>query len=205
MVRGLRRLWAADRPLTSTPGTTFAYSTGFTMIAALRIRQLLGGEHQAVYDYYQRRLFAPLGIRHGVIEPDASGTPAGGARGVLRPVDWLRLGQLIANGGRWNGVTLLGPDYVAFMTAPSPANADYGGYVWRRDSDMILLHARKQLPDDLVWFAGHLGQLTVVVPSRRLVVVRMGVAMAGEAARNDVFALVTDLALAARPMRVGPN
>src|SRR5262245_58646609 len=87
--------WAADRELTSPPGTVFTYSTGFSNIAMLRMRQLLGGSHQAVYDYYQQRLFRPLAIRGGVIEADASGTPVGGARGLLRPVDWLRLGQLI--------------------------------------------------------------------------------------------------------------
>ena len=97
--------WAADREQTSQPGTLFNYSTGFTNIAMLRMRQLAGGSHQAIYDLYQRELFAPLGIRRGVIEPDGTGTPVGGARGMLRPVDWLRLGQLLANDGTWNGAT----------------------------------------------------------------------------------------------------
>ncbi|MDD9935195.1 MAG: serine hydrolase, partial [Myxococcales bacterium] len=81
--------WAADRPRTSEPGTVFNYSTGFSNIAMLRMRQLLGGSHQAIHDHYQGKLFAPLGIRGAIIEPDASGTPVGGARGMLRPVDWL--------------------------------------------------------------------------------------------------------------------
>src|SRR5262249_4980069 len=86
--------WAADRPLVDKPGTHFVYSTGFVNIAMLAMRESLGGSSQELYDLYQRELFAPLGIRGGVIELDASGTPNGGARGILRPVDWLRLGQL---------------------------------------------------------------------------------------------------------------
>jgi hypothetical protein len=189
--------WAADRPQTSPPGTVFNYSTGFTNIAMLRMRQLAGGSHQAIYDLYQRELFAPLGIRHGVIEPDASGTPVGGARGLLRPVDWLRLGQLVANGGTWNGATILTPEYMRFMTAASPASAGYGAFIWRQRSERVDPTVRARLPDDMVWFAGHLGQYTIVVPSAKLVVLRMGVSlgssMGPDPLRTRVFELVRDL------------
>ncbi|MFW6066929.1 MAG: serine hydrolase domain-containing protein [Myxococcota bacterium] len=195
--RGDQGAWAADRPLTSEPGTVFTYSTGFTNIAMLRMRELLGGTHQAIYDHYQRELFAPLGIRDGVIEPDASGTPVGGARGVLRPVDWLRLGQLLANGGAWDGARILPRAWVAFMVAPSPADPQYGGSIWRRASPHIDPALRARLPRDLVYFAGHLGQFTVVVPSRDLVVLRMGVDLGGRVTRDGtlhaVLHLVADL------------
>ncbi len=189
--------WAADRPLTSKPGTVFTYSTGFSNIAMLRMRQLLGGEQQAIYDYYQERIFTPLGIRRGVIEPDASGTPVGGARGILRPVDWLRLGQLVADGGSWNGEAILSPEYAAFLTAASPASPVYGGSIWRQPSEMIDPETRARLPEDLVWFAGHMGQFTIVVPSRKLVLLRMGVAlrhsMGDSPARDQSFRLAADL------------
>lgn len=185
--------WAADQPLVAAPGTVFTYSTGSSTVAMLRMRQLLGGTHQAVYDYYQGRLFAPLGIRGGVIEPDASGTPSGGARGLLRPVDWLRLGQLVANGGRWGGQALISPDYMAFMSAASPASAEYGGSIWRQPSTQIPAALRERLPQDLVWFAGHMGQFLVVVPSRNLVVLRTGVAFDKDRSRELTFQLVADL------------
>lgn len=185
--------WAADRPLTSAPGAVFTYSTGFSNIAMLRLRQLLGGDAQALYDYYQQRLFAPLGIRGGVIEPDASGTPVGGARGVLRPVDWLRLGQLVANRGVWSGQRLLNEDYVAFLLAPSPASAQYGGSLWRRESELVPPEARAVLPADVVFFAGVMGQLTFIVPSRRLVVIRMGASLGGKEQRGRAVSEVARL------------
>lgn len=191
--QGDQAAWAADRPLTSQPGTTFTYSTGFSGVAMYAMRQKLGGTHQALYDYYQTRLFAPLGIRGGVIEPDASGTPVGGARGNLRPVDWLRLGQLVANNGTWNGQTLIDRDYMNFFGAPSPASAEYGGSVWRQPSSMIRDDLRARLPSDLVWFAGHMGQFLVIVPSRNLVVLRMGVGFDKTLARDQTMALVADL------------
>ncbi len=185
--------WAADRTLTSAPGSVFTYSTGFANIAMYAMRQKLGGTHQALYDYYQKRLFAPLGIRGGLIEPDASGTPVGGARGLLRPVDWLRLGQLVANHGQWNGRTLISGEYMDFMVAPSPAAAEYGGLIWRQPSTAIPDDLRARLPQDLVWFAGHMGQFIVVVPSRKLIVLRMGVAFDKDLSRVQTFSLVADL------------
>jgi CubicO group peptidase (beta-lactamase class C family) len=189
--------WAADRPLSSEPGSVFTYSTGFTNIAMRRLREVLGGSHQAIYDYYQHELFAPLGIRHGVIEPDASGTPVGGARGLLRPVDWLRLGQLVAGDGTWQGKPILPPDYLAFMKAASPADAGYGGFLWRKASDHVPTALRARLPDDLVFFAGHMGQFVIVAPTQQLIVLRMGVSMIGsmedDPALGQALELTADL------------
>lgn len=184
--------WVADRPLIATPGTAFNYSTGFSTLAAYGMKHVLGG-HQALYNYYQQRLFAPLGVRQGVIEPDASGTPVGGARGVLRPVDWLRLGQLVAQGGQWQGQTLIAPEVMKFLVAPSPASAEYGGAIWRQPSTAIPDAVRARLPADLVWFAGHMGQFLVIVPSHNLVVLRMGVSFEKDQAREQVFEAVADL------------
>lgn len=185
--------WAADRPLNATPGTTFTYSTGFANIAMYAMRQKLGGTHQALYDYYQSRLFAPLAIRGGVVEPDAAGTPVGGARGLLRPVDWLRLGQLVANHGVWKGQALIGGAYMDFFGAASPASAEYGGMIWRQAAQSIPAELRARLPEDLLWFAGHMGQFVVVVPSHNLVVLRMGVAFNKDLARTQTMGLVADL------------
>jgi CubicO group peptidase (beta-lactamase class C family) len=185
--------FAADRPLDARPGKVFNYSTGFTNIAMLRMRQLLGGSHQAIYDYYQSRLFAPLGIRGGVIEPDASGTPVGGARGVLRPVDWLRLGQLVSARGSWNGQTLIAPAYIDFMRTPSPAAGEYGGFLWRHVTERIDADIRARLPEDLVFFAGHMGQFLIIVPSRELLVLRMGASHGEGEANRRAFALAADL------------
>lgn len=187
--------WAANRPMESTPGAVFNYSTGFVNIASLRMKQILGNEHQAIYDYYQQRLFAPLGIRHGIIEPDASGTPVGGARGILRPVDWLRLGQLVAQHGRWSGQQIISDAYMDFALAPSAADPIYGAYIWRLtgNNPEIPADVRSRLPADTVWFQGHLGQFVVIVPSRNLVVLRMGVTFDKLETMSRVMTAVADI------------
>lgn len=185
--------WAAAKPLVVEPGTVFNYSTGFANLAMCRLKELAGGTHQQIYDYYQKRLFAPLGIRGGYVEPDASGTPVGGARGMLRPVDWLRLGQLVANGGVWGGQVVLNPSYVQFMLAPSPASSGYGGMLWRQPTDLLPADLRARLPADLVFFAGFQEQHLIIVPSRRLVVLRQGVAFDTDKALRQAYQLVADL------------
>ncbi len=185
--------FAADRPYEAKPGKVFNYSTGFSNVAMLRMRQLLGGSHQAIYDFYQTRLFAPLGIRGGVIEPDATGTPVGGARGVLRPVDWLRLGQLVLDRGRWNGQPVISEDYVKFLRAASPASAEYGGSLWRQPTDHIAPSLRKRLPADLIFFAGHMGQYVIILPSQDLLVLSMNVSFDDHAALSHALELVLDL------------
>lgn len=183
--------YAASQPLANAPGSTFAYSTGNFSILPLAMRRVLGNEAQALYDHQHRQLFAPLGMRQATIEPDVSGTPSGGAYGVLRPRDWLRLGQLVLNRGQWNGRNLIDASYIDFMLTPSPANAGYGGALWLKGS----LNMPADLPADTAVFWGLNGQYLVLVPSRQLAVLRMGVShldkdFGDNATRQRVFEAV---------------
>jgi CubicO group peptidase (beta-lactamase class C family) len=66
------------------------------------------------------------------------------------------------------------------MAAPVAAyGGEYGrGMVWRwathPDQSGVNPNAAFGLPDDIFWLSGHDGQFIAVVPSRQLVVVRMG-------------------------------
>lgn len=185
--------YAAAQPLKHAPGTTFVYSTGNASIVMLRLRQLLGGEPQPLYDYIQQRLFTPLHVRGGLIEMDASGTPVGGARGFLRPVDFLRMGQLIAQGGRWEGSQLVPEDFIQFMVTPSPIEPGYAGGLWTRDGTYVLPEHRSRLPQDFVAMVGYGGQLVLIAPSAQLLVLRMGVAHSIQPAQGRVYELFLDL------------
>lgn len=166
--------WAASLPLVHEPGTHFTYSTGSVNIASRAMREVLGGgeaSSQAFYDYYQQRLLAPLGARRAVIQQDASGTANGGVRGVLRPRDWLRLGQLILDGGRAQGRQLVPASHIRFMTTPSPAYAGYGAGAWLHGA----LDMPASMPRDIVVLWGIKGQYLMLLPAKRLAVLRMGV------------------------------
>jgi CubicO group peptidase (beta-lactamase class C family) len=181
--------FAADQAVVAPPGTQYNYSTGTTAILSKALRNLLGADPQASYAHMQAHLFQPLGLRNAVVEPDATGTPIGGAAGVLRPRDWLRLGQLALDDGRWNGKALVPSDFVRFMKMPSPANATYGGFVRLYDAKEL----PPGTPQDVFYFSGLMGQYLVVVPSQRLVVLRMGVSFDKEDTKHRVFEMATAL------------
>lgn len=175
--------YAAAQPRVAAPGTQYVYSTGTTALVSLALRQALGGDAQRTHDSLVHTLFEPLGIADGFVESDASGTPAGGARGVLRPRDWLKLGQLILQEGRWQQRSVVPPDFIRFMRSPSPANASYGGF-------LRLFNGKDMpagMPRDVVYFSGLMGQYIMVVPSQQLLVLRMGVSFDQDATRQRVF------------------
>jgi CubicO group peptidase (beta-lactamase class C family) len=88
------------------------------------------------------------------------------------------------------------------MMAASPASSEYGGSLWRREAHLVAPPLQARLPSDLVFFAGHMGQFVAIVPSKRLIVVRMGASLGDERvrtiARDQLFELVAALVTARR-------
>jgi CubicO group peptidase (beta-lactamase class C family) len=73
--------------------------------------------------------------------------------------------------GVWQGERILPEGWVEFVSTPAPAARDrhYGG-LFRLNAGGSFA----RLPLDMYWAAGHHGQSCFVIPSRDLVVVRLG-------------------------------
>jgi CubicO group peptidase (beta-lactamase class C family) len=156
--------FAASQPLTAKPGTAFNYSSG-TGVMLSRIWMDRVGPDAAGYP--KATLFAPLGLDSAVMEPDEAGTFAGSSYMYATARDWARLGQVLADDGRWNGGRILPEGFVKLMQT---SNGLPGGY-----SQMLTwLEPDAGLPADAFWLEGHDGQWVGVIPSARLVVVRLG-------------------------------
>ena len=167
--------FAASRPLEAPPGTVWKYSSGTSNILSLIARYKLGED--AYPSWPRRALFDPLGMTSVVFEPDAEGTFIGSSFVFATARDWARFGWLHAEGGR--GV--LPEGWVRFATTPTPQapNARYGAHWWLKLSKELggeSKHAEK-IPADAFHALGHEGQCVTVIPSRRLVVVRLGVSI----------------------------
>jgi CubicO group peptidase (beta-lactamase class C family) len=124
------------------------------------------------------RLFAPLGMASAVLEADARGHFVGSSYLYATAQDWARFGEFLLQEGAWDGKALLPPGFVAWMRSEVPASKGaYGrGQLWLRWrpdwSDVDVGEGR--LPPDTFWLRGHDGQYIAIVPSRKLVMVRMG-------------------------------
>ena len=163
--------YVATLPKSNKPGDVFNYSTGDAQLLSELVHRRAGDSMQDAYDFYQSRLFYPLGI-DGLIEPDETGVLVGGSHAHMKPRDWLKLGQLILQRGMWNGEQIVSEDWIDFISTPSPAAKQYGGQVWLYDEVKM---ADYNIPKDVVFFRGFKGQLMAVLPSHNAVFLKMAV------------------------------
>lgn len=176
--------YAVAAPLESKPGTTFRYSTLTTHILAdIAVRTIApqatspAQRRAAMRSFIQARLTGPAAMPSLLCEYDPAGTLLGGSFCHASARDWANFGQLYLDDGKVAGRQVIGPAWVTYVRAPASANPGYGGHFWlnRRGvdgGDRALFAA--QGPADAYAAIGHLGQYAIVVPSKRLVVVRLG-------------------------------
>jgi len=171
--------FAAARPLDAAPGTVWRYASGTTNVLSLIARRTLGEEAYASWP--RRALFDPLGLRSALIETDATGTFVGSSFLFATARDWARLGQFHLDDGVWEGRRLLPEGWMRRVTTPTPqADAGrYGAHWWLKLSDALggATPAAGRLPADAYHALGHEGQCLTVIPSRALVVVRLGLSI----------------------------
>jgi CubicO group peptidase (beta-lactamase class C family) len=166
--------FVASRPLAAPPGTKFSYSTGASVLATRLWMNSFVSKDDALR-FPQTALFGPLGMTSATLETDESGTFSGGSYLYATPRDWARFAQLLLQNGVWKGKRLLPEEYVAMMAQPSKASGGLytQGFMWRVGPG-IASNTDLGLPADTVWFQGHDGQTIAIVPSQKLIVLRMG-------------------------------
>ncbi|MBS1557826.1 MAG: serine hydrolase [Bacteroidetes bacterium] len=169
-------IYAAGYPLKHKPGESFEYSSGTTNIISRIIRQTVGDE-----DYYQfpyRELFAKIGMHSLVLEPDAGGTFVGSSYSFATARDFARFGLLYLNDGVWNGERILPEGWVKYSSTPTSGahRGEYGAQWWTNAGEKINQANRTypNVPADCFQAEGFEGQYIFVVPSKKLVVVRLG-------------------------------
>lgn len=171
--------YAASRPMIAPPGTAWSYASGTTNILSAIVRRTVG---EAGYPSWPRRaLFGPLGMNGALMEPDASGTFVASSFMLATARDWARFGQLYLQDGVWDGRRLLPEGWVSFSTTPTPQSPGgiYGAHWWLGLKPELGggTAAAGRLPRDAFFAVGHEGQVLTVIPSRRLVIVRLGLSI----------------------------
>mgnify|MGYP002778040314 CR=1 FL=1 len=175
---------AVAEPAEVPPGTRFQYNTLTTHIVARIVSDAVAGpkatpdaRRRAVRAFINERLAQPAGMASLLCEFDPAGNLYGGSLCHATARDWAAFGQMYLDGGVVAGVQVVRPDWVTFVRTPSPANPGYGGQFWlnrkpANGKDEALFWRKG--PPDAYAAIGHLGQYVIVVPSKRLVVVRLG-------------------------------
>lgn len=168
--------------LAHEPGSYWNYSSGDANLLSGLIKNAIGNE-QDYLGYAYTRIFHRIGMLNTVVETDASGLFVASSYSYGCTRDWARFGMLFLNNGIFEGDTVLSPKWVEYMTTAAPASGgQYASTLWLKEPSVE--NALVDVPDDIFFADGFLGQRVYVIPSKNLVVVRMGYSL-GNFSVND--------------------
>lgn len=193
--------YAASFPLEAEPDHKWYYSSGTTNILSRIVRDAVGGDMETYLRFPRERLFDKLEMQSPVMEVDPSGVFVGSSFMYCTPRDWARFGLFLMQGGVWNGEPILPADWVEYMTTPTPGapRGEYGAQIWLNAGapDNPDRRVMPDVPRDAFYLSGFEGQRVIVVPSRKAVIVRMGLtpdesAMDYNALTKQVLAALPD-------------
>lgn len=151
------------------PGTYHDYKSGDTELLGLIIEKATG---RSLSQYASERLWQPLGAEHPALwsTDRKKGVEKSFCCFNSNARDFARIGQLMLDSGRWKGNAIV--DLTYYTESVSPCNipdgdglpCNYYGYQWWiAETYPGVFYAR-----------GILGQYIIVIPSKNVVIVRLG-------------------------------
>lgn len=169
-----------ELPPLHEPGTVWNYSTAAFHLIGNALQGLAASDSSsaAFSDWFRRQFSDPIGM-NAVIEFDPAGTYLGGSLVWASARDFAKFGYLYLRDGVWDGERLLPEGWVDFSCAhpEAPKENVYGAGFWLTTDGAAPApdYQRRDAPPwDSFAAEGHEGQTIFIVPSRDLVIVRLG-------------------------------
>ncbi|MFH1343119.1 MAG: serine hydrolase [Pseudomonadota bacterium] len=191
--------YAESIALEAAPGSAWNYHDGNTVILSHLIREAAGGRATDVLRLARQELFEPLGMRQVTLEFDSVGTPEGSSQMLMPARDWARFGMLYLNDGVAGAKRILPEGWVKYSASPTPnAWVGMGAGFWTNQGDSFGANYRVERgwPRDAFFAKGTIGQYVIIIPSERLVIVRLGRSPNWPPEADGVFELVRDVVAA---------
>jgi CubicO group peptidase (beta-lactamase class C family) len=165
--------YAATRPPEWPPNTVGRYRNTDPVLTNYLVRLAVEKRGDEYLSFPQRNLFDKIGIRSMVMETDPYGNFLTQGYELMSGRDWARLGNLYLQDGVWNGERILPEGFTTFVSTVAPAWAAdgrpvYGGFFWINGDNAF------PVPREAYYMSGAGGQTVLIIPSRGLVVVRIG-------------------------------
>ncbi|GGX35275.1 serine hydrolase domain-containing protein [Undibacterium squillarum] len=151
------------KPENSPFGRAFSYCTAGTTTLGAVVQK---ASKMPLPAFAQKALFSPLGIRQTQWQYSPLGLAQGGGGLSLRSRDLLKIGQLLANGGSWQGQQIISAPWIR-TTVSAQAQVDeqrqYGYLLW------MYPYSSKEMQHPAYQMAGSGGNKVVVFPALDLV------------------------------------
>lgn len=185
----------AEQPLAYPINTEWYYSSGTTNIISRIVRDQFDNQ-QAYLNFPSEALFNPLGMKTAIIEPDPSGTFVGSSLMYASARDWARFGLLYLYDGVWEGQRILPEGWVSYSATRAPALKEgfYAAHFWTNaleDVEAVFNRKWEGVPEDAFYASGFEGQNVVIIPSRDIVIVRLG--LTADRSAWDIGVFVADV------------
>jgi CubicO group peptidase (beta-lactamase class C family) len=150
-------------PMATPPGEKAVYCSASPNLALGMVGRATG--EFPIYSF-DRLIAGPMKIGNYSWPVDPAGNPYGGGGAQFLPRDFMKFGQLMLNGGIWEGRRILSRDFVTRATSPLYHLASiYYGYNWWSED---FPYKNRSVHAFMALGAG--GQVVTVVPELDLVV-----------------------------------
>ncbi len=174
-----------DYPLVGEPGERYDYSNANAELVAPLIERATGIQYE---DWVADQILIPLGAAGGEVWMNRPGGTAHAGCCMLLPArSWLKLAHLIMNNGVGDGKQLLPEGFTTEMRTPQPQNShsgmglyvgqpylEYRGFLNPEIEFGKSYHSEPYDDEDLFLFDGNSNQVIYMVPSKDLIVLRLG-------------------------------
>ncbi len=159
--------YAINKEFSVEPDSKWIYSSGTSNIISKYLRDKINHDEE-YHNFPYLELFKKIGASSFYYETDAEGTFVGSSFGYATTRDWAKFGLLYLNDGIANGERILPEGWVKYSQTPAKAsNGRYGAQFW--------LNADSEI--DEFNCIGHHGQIISIIPSKDLVIVRLGLSI----------------------------
>ena len=151
------------------PGTLHYYKSGDTQLLGLILEKATG---KTLSEYASEKLWQPLGAEHPALwsTDHANGNEKAYCCFNSNTRDFARIGKLMLDSGKCNGVAVIDSSYFANSIKPNHITdtkglpCDYYGYQWWIDPEH----------PEIFYARGILGQYIIMIPSKKMIIVRLG-------------------------------
>ena len=159
--------YAINKAFSTKPDATWIYSSGTSNIISQYLRDKINNDKE-YHNFPYLELFKKIGASSFYYETDANGTFVGSSFGYATTRDWAKFGLLYLNDGMANGEQILPIGWAKYSAEPAKAsNGQYGAQFWLNADTKI----------DEFNCIGHHGQMVSIIPSKNLVIVRLGLSI----------------------------
>jgi len=177
--------FAASFPTHKAPGSIFSYSTGTTNILSKVIKNKLEERNLDYYDFLQENLLKKIGLNNTTLEFDKSGNFIGGSSVYASARDYAKFGYLYLRNGLWEDEQVISKEWIdATRTPSSNTGGIYSNKFWIINPQFRNGYG---LPEDTYYCAGFGGQYILIIPSKDIVLVRLGETYRDTSSENEVL------------------